>query len=1027
MKNANNLRLRLVVRRHGLPEVRVVFAVQLDNDPTIANLLEQVNEIIPLESESNNWGLEDYTVELRDSDGHAFDCLHFQQVSAVLKNDEQVFIRPLDTVDRRKRKLSGRHQTSGDGKHLFDGVAFGRPRLKAPRDRPPVDIPPLKRRRITYGDEERDEEAPQLLLTEHGEEDRGRRRRVRIRARFDDTDEDRLREEEEEEDDDFTAEDDAGSLDEDDEDEDSSGANEGPDSNLEDELRDLQADLDQAQEGQLPIASRPEDKPPQSFQQELARGLDLEALDKITTLRAAFPDAPVDVCERTLTQRKGDLRSAYQRLRLRHEPTMSVDDVVSAYESSTRPGPVAEDGSSVVDMVRHYDQHGFPSGSILAGTAAASMVEAMRRSGHPVQAPVHTRFDDHAEPRNHQAPAPAPKADSESESDEDSDSGPEVASSKLPHASAGARHSDDDEQTSASSDSDSESEDDSSSDSESVGSSESSDTSNSDGDSESDADFSDESSDEESQDEVRSTVDSSSSDSESDDTETSSEEESSAGSSAGAAKSESAHKMVTNASTPKPQSTTTHQPAPQKGSDVGLVSASESMDGKKPVRPGHGKTKTQRRNARRRAALRARKAAARGEVPPESAAGSPVVPGVEPTTDLSESIAAKKAALLQNLSFLGVPSKETGEIGKDSPPKPNATQRQPHSPPAQPQQSQAKPAAEEDPEAWRKKIIYRGVECCYDGVELSEPPFPFVQRWDPQQQYFSRDKRGGRSKRKQRNQMEYQDEESRASIKRRKYDGAFTGHDAGDDGGSSYLAQKDGTGGEDTILNYDDEPQEQPPETKESPGQRMDEEDLPPLPNDLTSLPLLQAGEAKVGMVLTWKQWLLSKATNWQPQVSNLTGVVVEVLEDNSVKVQLAKRDRNLDQNEKVYDEDGNRVYDKFELPGMDEEADEEAEQGYRTLDFSEMIEPRILQPATPTVRNSISTQQQPAVEGDGAAHDRASATLDREQGGDDGAAPQTTDVHTQPGKESIVSPVSVNGDAAGDISMSEDRRHEIS
>lgn len=88
MRDSNSLRLRLVVRRHALPEVRVVFAVQLDTDPTIANLVEQVNEIIPLES--NDWGLEDYVVELRDSNGHGFDCLHFQQVSAILKNDEEV-------------------------------------------------------------------------------------------------------------------------------------------------------------------------------------------------------------------------------------------------------------------------------------------------------------------------------------------------------------------------------------------------------------------------------------------------------------------------------------------------------------------------------------------------------------------------------------------------------------------------------------------------------------------------------------------------------------------------------------------------------------------------------------------------------------------------------------------------------------------------------------------------------------------------------------------------------------------------
>jgi hypothetical protein len=89
MRDTNSLlRLRLVVRRHALPEVRLVFAVQLDTDPTIANLLEQVNEIVPLES--SDWGLEDYSVELRDPSGHGFDCLHFQPVASILKNDEQV-------------------------------------------------------------------------------------------------------------------------------------------------------------------------------------------------------------------------------------------------------------------------------------------------------------------------------------------------------------------------------------------------------------------------------------------------------------------------------------------------------------------------------------------------------------------------------------------------------------------------------------------------------------------------------------------------------------------------------------------------------------------------------------------------------------------------------------------------------------------------------------------------------------------------------------------------------------------------
>ena len=62
-------------------------------------------------------------------------------------------IRPLQTTDLRVRKISGRHQISADGKHLYDGVAFGRPYLRR-GDRPTVRIPPRKRRRITYEEEE---------------------------------------------------------------------------------------------------------------------------------------------------------------------------------------------------------------------------------------------------------------------------------------------------------------------------------------------------------------------------------------------------------------------------------------------------------------------------------------------------------------------------------------------------------------------------------------------------------------------------------------------------------------------------------------------------------------------------------------------------------------------------------------------------------------------------------------------------------------------------------------------------------
>ena len=43
-------------------------------------------------------------------------------------------------------------------------------------------------------------------------------------------------------------------------------------------------------------------------------------------------------------------------------------------------------------------------------------------------------------------------------------------------------------------------------------------------------------------------------------------------------------------------------------------------------------------------------------------------------------------------------------------------------------------AAIADDDSWRDKIELRAVECCHTGIQLSDPPFPFVQRWDPQQQ-----------------------------------------------------------------------------------------------------------------------------------------------------------------------------------------------------------------------------------------------------------------------------------------------------
>jgi hypothetical protein len=970
--------------------------------------------------------------------------------------------------------LSGRYQISTDGKRLIDGVAFGRPRLKIPRDRPAIDIPPLKRRRITYDAEEAEgedeDDEPRLLLTEHGEDGR-HGRRVRIRAGYDDIDGDGFEGGEEDEDGDFIDED--ADRDTDDGEGDLHLDEDLGESDLDDELRDLQADNEQPQDGKT---AEPEhlDDTPRCATSGQATGLDLETLDKISALRAAFPTSPVDACEKALALHRGSTESAYFRLQTQHQPVMSLDAVLGHGNPAVSKNNVTEDdepddseAESVASLVKHYDQHGFPSGSILDGTAAAQMVEAMRKSGHPVKPPVHTKFDDNAEGQADQAPSSSEEEsvsenDSDSDHDSESDSGPEVASSKIPKASGGSRlFSTIGDPTSRDDDSESGNESSGKSDSSSeAGASDSDDESDSDDSSGSDA--GDESSDTgdsdggnenldgdpEEDNDVESSGDSSASSDESDEADSTSDDDSSDGSVGANTGSSSTRKQTATTTRPSnSQDNLVHRPP--SNTPVGKRGMAETPA---PVPPGQGKTATQKRNARRRAAHIAQIAAARGEQSPP-AGGLRVLAAAE-SRDLLESIATKKAALLQRLSsvqdVLSQQANEPASHNKARGPTPqtpaadnlvpDASGRQAHEPV---RQAGDKPAVQESLATWRDKITYRAVECCQDGVELSEPPFPFVQRWDPQQQYFAGDKNkhGGRSKRKQRNREEFLDEGSQSNTKRRKYGGDYLGYEADDDYyNESYAYQEDTTGFEETVLNYDDEPhgiQEQPQQT---PSQNIaDEDDMPPLPSDVSLLPPLNTGAAVGGMVLTWKQWLLSKATNWQPQVSSLTGAVTEVLDDSTLTVRLAKRDRNLDFNEKIYDDDGNRVYDKFELPGMDDEGEEAAEQGYRTLDLADMIEPRILQLATDGVGPSSSTKQAPSLEQERAAPEAsqhggsespdARVSVTPEDGELEGKEvdSQQMDMDTQRGGDQSLIPETPAAPDLLDTSISEDRRHEIS
>lgn len=82
------MRLRLTIQRHGLPDTLVLWPTQDEPSPTIAELLEAVHESVPIEAEA--WGFEDYSVELRSTSGKGYECLHYQRVKDVFREDDEV-------------------------------------------------------------------------------------------------------------------------------------------------------------------------------------------------------------------------------------------------------------------------------------------------------------------------------------------------------------------------------------------------------------------------------------------------------------------------------------------------------------------------------------------------------------------------------------------------------------------------------------------------------------------------------------------------------------------------------------------------------------------------------------------------------------------------------------------------------------------------------------------------------------------------------------------------------------------------
>ncbi|KAL4770973.1 hypothetical protein BDW60DRAFT_217628 [Aspergillus nidulans var. acristatus] len=893
------MRLHLTIQRHGLPVTRILWttsppslfghnhpnhasilpasssAVTSSRMPnalygnggyTIAQLLEDVNEVIPLETEprlfedesSGQWGLEDYVVEVGGSE-----CLHFMEIEGILRDGDEVLIRALQISDLKARQISGRHQISADGRHLIDGVPFGKPFLKrSTSSRPAIAIPPRKKRRTALAlwgngsayDEEDSDWAPSV--PQHA----GTGKELSL----------------------LKPESEAGKMDRDMDE-------------YEDAYQDDYEDYHEPNEdGDGTVIRHNMDK--------TSKGIESEDDDD-----ASGPEI-------------GDL-------------SKEIQDLKRDMELS---GLLPESRISDAKAHRSYSLRSRPS---TLQTAPRKSSLSRRSSGRPVDGDVSRReskrvsFDkSKQELATTTSQSLVPRAGSTSEEPNDSVSSDSDSDSSVSDSSA-----------SGSSEGDSSSDD---AESESESGSESASATTSDSSLDSESDSSSESS-------------ASESDSEPEDV----------------GKSKPVLKPAHEAKPPGTGSERTRKCNRRakmrrrltKLKQMGFLEENANFDALREwdsknrdsnvsfTNPGQKGRKAQEQEefeAKRRKLLRDLESGGvdvsfvseKENLTPNSigpdttelpedhdehyeTANDTTPANAELSKRRSLDVASTRRLLFGSLGVRNPRSKEEEEAtrkklaGKVRESIPHSTE------PQQEEQAFAETHEGEPHVDWREKLVLGATECVYDDIELSAPPFPFEQRWDNEAGDEIRRRRGRNKKRKRRQQLQVYDEEA--------------------------YGNEDYYDGEDQQLNYDDSEQ---PEIESEIKEGMDEttirttaeteDDLPDLPDDASSLPDLAIKDLKPGIVVAFKQLDVSKATNWQPTVSDYrVAVVSDVFDDNILNIQLAKPYRRQPRDADA--EGGPFSYSGFEMPGMDD--DEGVDDGFREVPFDDLIGPKVLRAAPST------------------------------------------------------------------------------
>lgn len=834
------MRLRLRVLRNELPAVLTLWPVtdtQLKH--TVSQLLGAVNGVFPLEGDT--WGLEDYTVTVS-----GYECLHYHELGTVCKDEDEVVIRPLQYAEVRARTLLGRDQITEDGRHLVDGLPFGRPLLRGVV-RPEVRIPPRKKRRLEL------EEVP------HAEQDVDEAALMR----FEDLDEE-LDEEESEEDDDFEMEEDeepkASSAE-------SSSESSSDEDSSEDDSRsvttstsdsDSDADESMSEASWDSIGSEPPTPPGR-------KAASKTELDSRTNREGAHPQSSTKpkASEHSGSEQSHDATQSSLKRKAPPGPSIEQQDEQSAkkVKVDTKPG----DGrpETQVRNARRRD---------------CNKLKHLKKVGMlPPEADIATL---HKWQESNKARGNLPRT-----------TGAEKAPSKgsiaelLVDADEAAPAVEKDTST------------------ETLGRS---------------PDAEDETPELTTDDRILLAQSKSNPE---------------------VARIEEQRQRLLGAIASGGIEVTTKKDRKRTASELEEDEAPEELSTKKPVI----NAPVLEEQTAEPAAPADTRAGASTNAKPATKATDMVPSSVARRSKLD--LAGSKRLLFGSLGVRVPKTQEERDAlqkrlsdrakQRAAPPglNPSTHSTGKHDEAVTAQDGEL--AEEEDPEAWREKLQLTAVECCEEGVTLSTPPFPFYQRWDPQQRrkkarngmtYMASKKGGGKHKAANDPHVEYYDK--------------YNQNGEGDALNYDDPVDDDEYWEEGALLNdeYDMEGDEDAAarQLHEAAEQELDD-GFPTLPADNSTLPLLAEADARKDDFVVYKELTCSAATNWQPSMLTRTAQL-QGREDDGWTVKLAMRDLCA----KEYDEEGKRVYRKFEMEGMSD--NEEEDESVKTVTWSELIEARLLE-----------------------------------------------------------------------------------